>query len=168
MKPNPGGQLAADEVVGRDSPVGEATPTTHRQTVASVGATEFVTNSRATDGEDERYQEDDSTAITADVDKVSGFGGFADSYWDMAHYRERIDVYYDPQIVPLALGVLDELAVTIPLPLQDLWQRLQVQNNLQNFDREATIKILVLLQRDHYICQLDAGAYAFRFPLIGN
>jgi DNA-binding transcriptional ArsR family regulator len=36
MKPNPGGQLAADEVLGRDSPVGEATPTTHRQTVAGV------------------------------------------------------------------------------------------------------------------------------------
>jgi hypothetical protein len=50
MKPNPGGQLAADEVLGRDSPVGEATPTTHRQTMAGAGATKLDPDSRATDG----------------------------------------------------------------------------------------------------------------------
>jgi AAA domain len=87
--------------------------------------------------------------------------------WDMAHYRERIDTYYESPIVPCALGVLDELAVTAnPLPLPDLLQRLQVQNNLQNLDREMLLKILSLLQRDHYIGQQNAGAYAFRFPLI--
>jgi AAA domain len=86
--------------------------------------------------------------------------------WDMAHYRERIDTYYESPIVPFALGVLDELAVTAnPLPLQDLLQLLQVQNNLQNLDREMLLKVLSLLQRDHYIGQ-QQGAYAFRFPLI--
>lgn len=87
--------------------------------------------------------------------------------WDMAHYRERIDTYYELSIVPFALGVLDELAVTTsPLPLPDLLQRLQVQSNLQNLDREMLLKVLSLLQRDHYIGQQNAGAYAFRFPLI--
>jgi hypothetical protein len=87
--------------------------------------------------------------------------------WDMAHYRERIDTYYELPIVPFALGVLDELAVTAnPLPLPDLLQRLQVQSNLQNLDREMLLKVLSLLQRDHYIGQQSAGAYAFRFPLI--
>lgn len=90
-----------------------------------------------------------------------------DNRWDMAHYRERIDNYYDPQKVPLALGVLDELAATDnPLPFQDLWQRLQVQSNLQTIDRETAREVLSLLQRDHYIGQQNAGAYAFRFPLI--
>jgi AAA domain len=87
--------------------------------------------------------------------------------WDMAHYRERIDTYYESPIVPFALGVLDELAVTAnPLPLPDLLQRLQVQSNLQNLDREILLKVLSLLQRDHYIGQQNTGAYAFRFPLI--
>jgi hypothetical protein len=87
--------------------------------------------------------------------------------WDMAHYRERIDTYYESPIVPFALGILDELAVTAnPLPLQNLLQLLQVQNNLQNLDREILLKVLSLLQRDHYIGQKNAGAYAFRFPLI--
>jgi hypothetical protein len=87
--------------------------------------------------------------------------------WDMAHYRERIDTYYESPIVPFALGVLDELAITAnPLPLPDLLQRLQVQINLQNLDREMLLKVLSLLQRDHYIGQQKSGAYAFRFPLI--
>jgi AAA domain len=87
--------------------------------------------------------------------------------WDMAHYRERIDTYYESLIVPFALGILDELAVTAnPLPLQNLLQLLQVQNNLQNLDREILLKVLSLLQRDHYIGQKNAGAYVFRFPLI--
>jgi hypothetical protein len=86
--------------------------------------------------------------------------------WDMAHYRERIDTYYEQSIVPIALGVLDELAVTAnPLPLQNLLQLLQVQSNLQNLDREILLKVLSLLQRDHYIVQ-QKGDYAFRFPLI--
>jgi hypothetical protein len=66
MKPNPGGQLAADEVLGRDSPVGEATPTTDSKAVAGVGATEFVTDGGAADGKDECHQENDSTAIITD------------------------------------------------------------------------------------------------------
>jgi hypothetical protein len=87
--------------------------------------------------------------------------------WDMAHYRERIDTYYELPIVPFALGILDELAVTAnPLQLQNLLQLLQVQNSLQNLDREMLLKVLSLLQRDHYIGQQNAGAYAFRFPLI--
>jgi hypothetical protein len=87
--------------------------------------------------------------------------------WDMAHYRERIDNYYDLQKVPLALGILDELAATsTPLAFQDLWQCLQVQSNLQNIDRETAREVLSLLQRDHYIGQQNAGAYAFMFPLI--
>jgi len=86
--------------------------------------------------------------------------------WDMAHYRERIDTYYESPIVPFTLGVLDELAVTAnPLPLPDLLQLLQVQSNLQNLDRELLLKVLSLLQRDHYIGQ-QKGAYAFQFPLI--
>jgi AAA domain len=87
--------------------------------------------------------------------------------WDMAHYRERIDTYYELPIVPFALSILDELAVTAnPLPLQNLLQRLQVQSNLQILDREMLLKVLSLLQRDHYIGQQNVGAYAFRFPLI--
>jgi hypothetical protein len=67
MKPNPGGQLAADEVLGRDSPKGEATPTTDCKAVAGVGATKLDPNGRTTDVEDECHQEDDSTAVVADV-----------------------------------------------------------------------------------------------------
>jgi DNA-binding transcriptional ArsR family regulator len=76
---------------------------------------------------------------------------------------------YELPIVPFALGVLDELSVTVnPLPLTDLLQRLQVQSNLQNLGREILLKVLSLLQRDHYIGQQNAGAYAFRYLIGGN
>ncbi len=70
--------------------------------------------------------------------------------WDMAHYRERINTYYDELLVPLALGILDELAATIDsLPLQALWQRLQIQSGLSGYDLETVREMLNLLQRDH-------------------
>jgi hypothetical protein len=87
--------------------------------------------------------------------------------WDMAHYRERINTYYGLEMVPLALGILDKLAVTTtPLPFQDLWNSLQTQNSLVDQNQEAVREILALLQRDHYIGLKAAGNYAFRFPLI--
>jgi hypothetical protein len=52
---------------------------THRQTMAGFGATKLAVDSRATDGEDEHDQKNDSTAIAADAGEISGFGGFADS-----------------------------------------------------------------------------------------
>jgi hypothetical protein len=87
--------------------------------------------------------------------------------WDMAHYRERINTYYGLETVPLALGILDKLAVTTtPLSFQDLWNSLQIQNSLVDQNQETVREVLALLQRDHYVGLKIAGTYAFRFPLI--
>ncbi len=83
--------------------------------------------------------------------------------WHLRYYRERIDTYYTDIEIPLALGVLDILAVKQPLIFGDLFEQLQIETD--NPNKEQTRKILTLLECDHYIIR-DDGGWHFRFPLI--
>jgi hypothetical protein len=87
-----------------------------------------------------------------------------DNRWDMAHYRDRIDSYYDAADQPLALGLLDTLAMAKALGFAELFEQMQLQTGPQ--DREATRQVLRLLQRDHYVIQNHNSTFSFRFPLI--
>jgi hypothetical protein len=89
--------------------------------------------------------------------------------WNMSHYLERINHYYDSLIVPLAFGILDELAINAPLTFENLLTRLQQDSNFQTQNRETVKEVLVLLEQDSYlrrIFQKDSITYTFRFPLI--
>lgn len=88
-----------------------------------------------------------------------------DDRWHLRHYRERIDVYYMEADRPLALGLLDVLAVTDEtLPFDDVFNRLKSQ--LPTEDREGILRVLDLLLRDHYILKDEQGLFRFRFSLI--
>ncbi len=84
--------------------------------------------------------------------------------WDMAHYRDRIDIYYKDN-KDLALTLLDILATAEQaLSFRELSERLKSQLAI---DSDETIKtVLKLLQQDHYVLQQSNRTYRFRFSLI--
>ncbi len=86
--------------------------------------------------------------------------------WHLAYYRERLDQYYAAEIRPIALALLDILAVaTTPSAFRQLDNLLQSQMPVH--DREEIRAVLALLQRDHYLVQDPSTAgFRFRFPLI--
>lgn len=85
--------------------------------------------------------------------------------WHLRYYRERIDTYYLNEDKALALALLDVLAlVSEPLSFDEIYNRVLSQTDA--FDDESTRDVLTLLQRDHYIQQVDINAYRFRFSLI--
>ena len=87
--------------------------------------------------------------------------------WDMSHYRDRIEVYYESDKRPFVLNLLDILAVANqPLQFNDLFNRLKSHVVTKDSESEMVRDVLTLLQRDHYIIQQRDGTYRFRFPLI--
>lgn len=87
------------------------------------------------------------------------------SRWDMGHYRDRINTYYDDQKRPYALNFLDILAVTDqPFSFNELFDRLKYEPATQ--DREIALTVLTLLQRDYYVIQETNSQFRFRYSLI--
>jgi hypothetical protein len=85
--------------------------------------------------------------------------------WDLAHYRQRLDTYYLPEELPIALSILDALAASREsLSLRALLDRTKSQIALDDSERFASV--VTSLQRDHYLLQEAAGTLRFRFPLI--
>ena len=85
--------------------------------------------------------------------------------WHLRYYRERIDTYYPGEYRPYALHLLDILAVAqTSLAFDELFNLLKAR--LVTEDAEMARDMLVQLQRDHYITQMDEGAYHFNFPII--
>ena len=85
--------------------------------------------------------------------------------WDLAHYRTRIPIYYenDAALVNIILDVLirdDEIWNTTTL--------LNAINTLSDAydDRENLLRVLRLMERDHYLVRNPDNAYKFKFPLI--
>jgi hypothetical protein len=85
--------------------------------------------------------------------------------WHLGHFRERIDQYYGVDEQPLALGLLDALAVADgPLSPPDLFNGLKAR--VITDDDEQVRRMVISLQRDHYIVQEPDGRYRFRFSII--
>ena len=85
--------------------------------------------------------------------------------WDLRHYRDRIDNYYQDKEIPLALNLLDSLAIAdTALSLNELHQQLQLR--LSDLDIEQIRDVLGLIERDHYIIRDETGKFRFRYPLI--
>jgi len=93
--------------------------------------------------------------------------------WDLEHFRSRLSSYYGER-AEVVRALLDQLAETEPLNLDELHERLKINlsrlgasaQRMIEGDREALRTLLKLMQRDHYLCQDRDGGYRFRFGLI--
>jgi len=85
--------------------------------------------------------------------------------WHLAHYRERMEAYYEPRERVLALALLDALALTDkPIPFDRLFNLLKAR--IRTDAHEPVRETLLSLIRDHYVMQSVEGRYSFRFSLI--
>lgn len=81
--------------------------------------------------------------------------------WELLHYRERIRTYY-PNQQKAVLQILDHLATAAaPASINDLLQACAALE-----DRELLLRLLTLMERDHYLKRNADGHFHFRFPLI--
>jgi hypothetical protein len=84
--------------------------------------------------------------------------------WELLHYRERIPIYYgDDQKAVFSL--LDELAGGEGLAsVNELFEMLKSSSTFD--DRERLLRLLSLMERDHYLHRDSEGRFRFSFPLI--
>jgi hypothetical protein len=83
--------------------------------------------------------------------------------WDLAHFRQRIKLYY-PAKEQVATAVLDCLSLrSDPAPVDEI---LNAVKTFASVDRNQLLDLLKLLQRDHYLTRTIQGHFSFRFPLI--
>lgn len=87
--------------------------------------------------------------------------------WELAHFRTRIDIYYknirDAKLVRL---ILDHLAIDEhPHSVTALVNAINAQSH-EFDDRDNLLRVLRLMERDHYLSRTPEGEYQFRFPLI--
>ena len=86
---------------------------------------------------------------------------------ELSHFRVRIPIYYsseaDAKLVHL---ILDALAMSNQAHAANaLLDEMRVQD-AQFDDRDNLLRVLRLMERDHYLCRNPDGGYEFRFPLI--
>ena len=88
----------------------------------------------------------------------------ANDPWELLHYRERIPIYYGNDQRAVCL-ILDELAVQpATASVNKLLAMLKGAGPFD--DRERLLRLLSLMERDHYLKRHEDGRYQFRFPLI--
>jgi hypothetical protein len=88
----------------------------------------------------------------------------ANDPWELRHYRERIPRYYGEDQTAVFL-MLDELAASKEVSsINDLLAMLKGASHFD--DRERLLRLLSLMERDHYLKRDADGRYRFRFPLI--
>jgi hypothetical protein len=87
-----------------------------------------------------------------------------DNDWDLGHFRQRIPLYYGKDD-KLVLAILDVVAAAdAPVALGAI--RRGVSSKMTFDDDELLLRLLDLLQKDHYFERDTNGNYAFRFPLV--
>lgn len=85
--------------------------------------------------------------------------------WELSHFNERIDTYYDADLCPLIRAILDILAVQKKsLKLADLINLLKLE--IIDLDSEQVREVLKLLRQDHYLQRNEQGEEGFYFSLI--
>lgn len=87
----------------------------------------------------------------------------ANDPWELLHYRERIPIYYrDDQ--KAVLLILDDLTERDQSSVNELLAMLKGASTFD--DRERLLRVLSLLERDHYLKRTEDACFHFRFPLI--
>ncbi len=90
--------------------------------------------------------------------------------WELAHYRKRLPTYYpegnDAQTVT---AILDVLAMTedadTSLAVNEIMNNMHGRN-IDVGDRDNLLRLLRLMDADHYVSRDINGKYRFRFSLI--
>ena len=85
--------------------------------------------------------------------------------WELSHFNERIDTYYDTDLCSLIRAILDILAVQEKsLKFSDLINLLKIE--IVNVNSEQVREVLKLLRQDHYLQRNEQGEEGFYFSLI--
>jgi hypothetical protein len=88
----------------------------------------------------------------------------SDDPWELLHYRERIPTYYGAD-AKTVIAILDELAASRPhASINELLAMLKATSPFD--DRERLLRLLSLMERDHYLQRQSDGSFGFRFPLL--
>jgi hypothetical protein len=91
----------------------------------------------------------------------------ANDPWDLGHYRTRIPAYYTRDNNARLVGlILDALAIAQePISVPQLRSAIN-SSSAEPFDNEELVRVLRLMERDHYLLREPDGRIGFRFPLI--
>jgi hypothetical protein len=91
----------------------------------------------------------------------------ANDPWDLGHYRSRIPVYYAKgKNAVLVSLVLDALAIAQePMAISQLQTAVSVRS-AEFDDKDELVRVLRLMERDHYLQRDPDGRIRFRFLLI--
>lgn len=88
----------------------------------------------------------------------------ANDPWELLHYRERIPIYYRDDQKTVSL-ILDHLAVQESTASVN--ELLALLKGVSLFDdRDRLLRLLSLMERDHYLKRGEDALVQFRFPLI--
>ena len=88
----------------------------------------------------------------------------ANDPWELLHYRERMPIDYGNDQKAVSL-ILDQLAVQPgTASVNELLALLKGASQFD--DRDRLLRLLSLMERDHYLKRDEDGRYQFRFPLI--
>jgi hypothetical protein len=87
-----------------------------------------------------------------------------DDPWELGHFRNRISIYYAAEDRGVVSTVLDQLADVPQATVAELLNVVQLTS--VDCTREKLIRVLRLMERDHYIHRNSDGVYQFRFDLV--
>jgi hypothetical protein len=91
----------------------------------------------------------------------------ANDPWDLGHYRTRITAYYQKGKTAQLVGLILDALASAPGPLTVPQLQSAVNAQTTEFDnRDELIRVLRLMERDHYLLRDPDGRVLFRFPLI--
>jgi hypothetical protein len=118
-----------------------------------------------------RLRIEQSTATKADIEAfVARQLVDAADPWQLAHFRNRLSSYYpDGDDAKNVKSILDVLALHTnpadPTSVDDILARLPTRGSSVK-DRDDLLRLLRLMDADHYLVRDTEGGYRFRFPLI--
>jgi hypothetical protein len=103
--------------------------------------------------------------VNPDVVKALIQKAIVNNHWELSHFNERIDTYYDADLCSLIRAILDILAVQEnPLKFTELINLLKIE--IADLDAEQVREVLKLLRQDHYLKRNEQGEEGFYFSLI--
>ncbi len=91
----------------------------------------------------------------------------ANDPWDLGHYRTRIPAYYKKGTNAQLVGLILDVLATAKKPRTVSQLQSAIKGMAAGFDdRDELVRVLRLMERDHYILRDTDGRIQFRFPLI--
>jgi len=103
--------------------------------------------------------------VNPDIVKALIQKAIVNNNWELSHFNERIDTYYDADLCQLIRAILDILAVQEQsLKFADLINLLKIE--IADVNSEQVREVLKLLRQDHYLKRNEQGEEGFYFSLI--